>query len=67
MNERDFCYWLQGCLELSGSKALDENQVKIIKEHLALVFTKVTSLPAAQHGHGGSMFLGLGDGHTVLC
>lgn len=42
MNERDFYYWLQGYFELSGSKTLDEEQVKMVKEHMALVATKVT-------------------------
>jgi uncharacterized protein YjaG (DUF416 family) len=37
----EFCYWLQGCLEL-GAKELNEEQVKIIRDHLDLVFTKVT-------------------------
>lgn len=42
MNERDFLYWLNGFLELSGSVTLNEKQVRIIKEHIALVMTKVT-------------------------
>lgn len=45
MNEREFCYWLQGLLEVGDPKKLNEKQVAIIKEHLALVFTKVTSTP----------------------
>ena len=44
MNERDFCYWLQGYIELTNKdKGLTTAQVAIIKEHLALVFDKVTS------------------------
>jgi len=42
MTEREFCYWLQGHLELSDTDELDANQVWMIKEHLDLVFTKVT-------------------------
>jgi hypothetical protein len=38
-----FCYWLQGYFELSGSTVLSEQQVKAIKEHLNLVFNKVTT------------------------
>lgn len=38
MLERDFVFWLNGLFELSDVKTLDEKQVKIIKEHLALVF-----------------------------
>ena len=42
MNEREFCYWLQGLLELSDTKTLDEKQVQIIRDHLQLIFNKVT-------------------------
>lgn len=42
MTERDFCYWLQGFIELNGADALSEKQVKIIQEHLHLVLNKVT-------------------------
>lgn len=42
MNERDFAYWLQGFFELTGAQQLDQAQVKIIKEHLQLVFEKKT-------------------------
>ncbi len=41
MTERDFCYWLNGFAELHGL-APDPEQWAMIKEHLALVFTKVT-------------------------
>jgi hypothetical protein len=48
MNERDFCYWLQGFFELDGGddqarQGLTKEQVEMIKEHLALVFKKVTT------------------------
>ena len=43
MTELQFCYWLQGYFELSGTKELNPEQVKAIQEHLALVFTKVTT------------------------
>lgn len=42
MNERDFIYWLSGFLESSSSKILFEDQVKTIKDHLALVCNKQT-------------------------
>lgn len=42
MSPRDFVYWLNGYLELSGSNTLTEAQVQTIKTHLALVFTQVT-------------------------
>lgn len=42
MTPENFTYWLQGFFEISDSKKLDEKQVQIIKDHLALVFNKVT-------------------------
>ena len=42
MTSTDFVYWLNGYFEISGANSLDEKQVKIIKDHLNLVFTKVT-------------------------
>lgn len=42
MNETQFVYWLQGYFELSKDNNLTEEQVKVIKEHLQLVFAKVT-------------------------
>lgn len=39
MTSRDFCFWLQGFFELQGTnQALTPEQVKIIKNHLKLVF-----------------------------
>ena len=38
MNTIDFCYWLQGYFEISDSDELSAQQVKIIKNHLHLVF-----------------------------
>lgn len=51
MTPRDFCYWLQGFFELSdidghGDLVLHQDDVKIIREHLDLVFqTTMPSLP----------------------
>ena len=38
MNTIDFCFWLQGYFEMSEADHLDQNQTKILKEHLSLVF-----------------------------
>lgn len=43
MTEKSFCYWLNGFFELSETDKLSEKQVMMIKEHLALVFNKVTT------------------------
>lgn len=43
MTSTEFAFWLQGYLELrEDDKPLTPKQVQIIKDHLALVFTKVT-------------------------
>ena len=44
MTPEQFCYWLQGFIELAGDdlKKLDEKRIQIIKDHLDLVFNKVT-------------------------
>ena len=43
MSERDFCFWLQGFMEISGKNCqLNPEQVKIIRDHLSLVFNKIT-------------------------
>ncbi len=42
MEPINFAYWLQGFFELSKSNKLTEEQVAEIKNHLSLVFNKVT-------------------------
>lgn len=42
MTTDQFAYWLQGYFEISGSSSLSDTQVQIIKDHLDLVFKKVT-------------------------
>jgi dihydroorotate dehydrogenase len=42
MKSENFCYWLRGFFELTNNKELSEQQVQMIKNHLALVFVKVT-------------------------
>jgi hypothetical protein len=41
-NPELFCYWLQGFFELSNSETITPLQVKVIKDHLNLVFKKET-------------------------
>lgn len=42
MTSRDFCYWLQGHIEIGHDQmhqlGLNHEQTEIIKRHLALVF-----------------------------
>jgi hypothetical protein len=43
MKPKEFCYWLQGYFEIAGDvPALGPQQVEEIRNHLALVFDKVT-------------------------
>lgn len=42
MNAEQFAYWLQGALELGQVTKFNETQVRIIQDHLDLVFNKVT-------------------------
>ncbi len=37
-----FCYWLQGYMELADNEGMTERQVKTIADHLNTVFSKVT-------------------------
>jgi erythromycin esterase-like protein len=75
MTSRDFCYWLQGYLEIQsasgvGLNALNELQVKQIKNHLALVFVheidpaNAATVPpeTAQAVHDGTAKIGGGVG-----
>jgi hypothetical protein len=42
MTAEQFAYWMQGFAELSGDEPPTPAQWKSMREHLALVFTKVT-------------------------
>lgn len=42
MNAEQFCYWLQGFVELNGGKGPTPEQWKSICEHIGTVFKKVT-------------------------
>lgn len=52
MTPRDFIYWLQGYFELSESNNMTPAQVKIIKDHIALVLKKETPTPPVTFGGG---------------
>jgi hypothetical protein len=39
MTSRDFCYWLQGCFEITNPQELSPRETTLIKQHLKLVFT----------------------------
>jgi hypothetical protein len=51
VDSKSFCYWLQGFFELGGGEdGLTLEQVRVIKNHLALVFHH--DIDPAQGGNG---------------
>jgi hypothetical protein len=51
MTPKDFTYWLQGFFELSNEDVtLSHRQLKIIKDHLNLVFDKETPDRSTEEG-----------------
>jgi hypothetical protein len=38
MTSRDFCYWLQGFMEVSDAKEVTPEQLAVIRNHLNMVF-----------------------------
>lgn len=42
MTEREFCYWVQGFVEMNPNAMVTHTQWEIIKDHLKLVFKKET-------------------------
>lgn len=42
MTPENFCYWLQGYMELTAPGMINSDQRKVIEEHLKLVFKKET-------------------------
>lgn len=57
MTPENFCYWLQGLLKGADPATLNQNQIKIIQEHLSLVFPKLTpnTLPLSKKGNDNLM------------
>jgi len=50
MDDKTFCYWLQGFVELQDSDSISDKQWFIIKDHLKLVFDKVTPVRTPDRG-----------------
>lgn len=53
MKADNFCYWLQGVLEVAKPETLDAEQVEIIKRHLAMVFYNALDKQAPESKHAG--------------
>lgn len=60
MTPEQFCYWLQGCYEISKAEPLDVEQQKMVFDHLQTVFKKVTG-----GGHYASHGITIGDPTTA--
>lgn len=54
MTPEQFCYWLQGFMEVSGAEKIDPKQLAVIKEHLQTVFNKVTTVSVTDGVIGSS-------------
>jgi hypothetical protein len=64
-----FCYWLQGFFEMTNAETMTPEQVKMVKEHLHLVFTHKVAIPAVSQTQAtGSSVLGsiVGSGTEML-
>lgn len=53
MSPIEFCYWLNGYIEMSGAESIDKAKMDILKDHLKLVFEKKT--PYYAYGGGISL------------
>lgn len=42
MTSQEFVFWLNGFFEIADPKTMDEKQIQVIKDHIALVLNKVT-------------------------
>lgn len=51
MQSRDFCFWLQGLMEIAQPETLNTEQVSLIKAHLALVFQHDANIKRAEMAH----------------
>jgi hypothetical protein len=57
MKDRDFIYWLQGFFEIDNPTTINEEQTKMIKDHLQKVFvyerTEALRLQYEKEGYSG--------------
>lgn len=75
MKANEFCYWLQGMFELNHPTTLNEEQVKIIENHLKMVFIHeidksypTEQIPALEKAHKGNGFQGKDNtGELLRC
>jgi len=51
VTSRDFCYWLQGFMEISKTTQVTSEQLDIIKNHLNMVFKHEIDPSHGDSGH----------------
>lgn len=67
MTPENFCYWLQGLLELSPDlKTMTEAQVKMVRDHLGYVFAHANPQPAVTHAPPFDLRKALADAQTAV-
>ncbi len=44
MTTKEFCYWLQGSLELNENESFNKKQTTVLKKHLDMVFEHIAHL-----------------------
>ena len=59
MDEKSFAFWLQGFVEITNPEQPTKEQWQIIKDHLALVFNKVTPGYYPNQNPRGGGFVGI--------
>lgn len=64
MTPENFCYWLQGYFEIADTADLSKKQTRMIREHLGLIFTKVTEDFSSSGYHG---YVSTGSGYSGYC
>ena len=67
MSPDNFTYWLKGFFEISDAKKLDEKQIDIIKDHLDLVFNKVTPIRDNVKKDNKTLDVSFIDSTTNIC
>lgn len=73
MTPEQFCYWLQGFVEMNPNAMLTGTQWIIVKDHLKLVMNKQTpnrfpgNVQIAPIFPNSPLYPGLGDPYKVTC
>ena len=58
MTPEQFCYWLQGYIEMEKPEVIGSLRTQVLKEHLNLVFDKQTPNYGFKHTDGTPVTIG---------